>query len=184
MNTYKLLAISGSLRKASYNTALVKAFEALAPENVEIEHADISTIAMYNQDNDAAFPPDVIELKAKIRAADGIIIATPEYNRSIPGVLKNALDYTSRPYGDGAWTEKPVYVVGASIAGTGTALAQAELRKVLMYFNCRVLGQPEFYCASAAGKFNEAGELTDEDTKKYIVGAFAAFTAFIDRVRD
>ena len=183
MNTYHILALSGSLRKGSYNTALVRAFQKLAPEGVTVEIADISTLPLFNQDEEANFPPAAAALKEKIEHADGIIVATPEYNRSIPGVLKNAIDWTSRPYGQGAWNGKAVYVIGASIGPIAAALAQADLKKTMLFMNAIVLGQPEFYLGVAGSKFDEAGNLIDEDTEKHIKKAFEAFTAFIEKVR-
>lgn len=178
-----LLAISGSHRAASFNTHLLNALVELAPEGTSIKLVDYSDIPLYNQDAEAAFPEVVTALKEKIRAADGIIIATPEYNRGVPGVLKNLVDWTSRPYGDSAWGGKPVYVLGATIAGTGTALAQYQLKQSLLYLNAYVLGQPETYVSDAHGKFDAEGTLTDQATKDHLAAALATFTTFIDRVR-
>jgi len=182
MNTYNILAISGSLRKESYNTALLHAFAQQAPNGVSIELADIHPLGLYDQDEEAAFPRAAAELKEKIRKADGIIVATPEYNRSIPGVLKNAIDWTSRPYGDNAWEGKPVYVVGASVGNIGTAVAQYELKKILLYLDAAVLGQPEFFCGMAQTKFVD-GKLTEGETKQYVDKTLTAFIGWIDRVR-
>ena len=144
MANYKLLVISGSLRKDSLNTKLARAFIARAPEGVTMELADISTIPLYNGDEEAAhFPEVVVSLKDKIKESDGIVLITPEYNRSMPGVLKNVLDYTSRPYGDSAWTGKPVFVAGATGGPIGTALAQYDAKKVLLYVGAHPLPQPE-----------------------------------------
>jgi chromate reductase len=183
MPTYNLLAISGSLRKASYNSGLARAFKERAPEGVTIEIVNIEDIPLYHQDSEGEFPKVVADLKAKIRSADGIIISTPEYNRSIPGVLKNVIDWTSRPYGDSAWNEKPVCVVGVSVAPTGTAPAQFHLKQVLSYLNTHVPGQPEFYLGLAGSKFDEAGNLTDEDAKKHIDSSLSIFTKFIETLR-
>lgn len=184
MNTYKLIAISGSLRAGSYNTALLRAFAALAPEGVSVEIADIKALPLYNQDDEKEhFPEAAAALKQKIREADGILIATPEYNRSLSGVLKNALDWTSRPYGDNAWVGKPVYAMSCSSGNISGALAQYDLKKVLLYLNAHVLGQPEFFCGHAQEKFNEAGELIDEGTKQFIGTAYEAFTKYIDTLR-
>ncbi|MES2225865.1 MAG: NAD(P)H-dependent oxidoreductase [Patescibacteria group bacterium] len=183
MNTYNLLAISGSLREKSYNTMLAHAFKALAPEGVDITIADISTLPLFNQDLEADFPKEASDLKALISGADGILVITPEYNRGVPGVLKNAIDWTSRPYGQGAWNGKPVFVAGASVGAVGTALSQASLRQSMLFMGALVLGQPEFYLGSAQDKFAEDGTLTDESTKEHIRGALSAFTAFIDKLR-
>lgn len=181
--SYKLLAISGSLRADSINTALLRAFKEHAPEGVEIEFADIGALPLFNQELESPFLEAATVLKEQIRAADGILIATPEYNRSIPGVLKNAIDWTSRPYGDSAWKQKPVFVMGASVGPIAAALAQYDVKKVMLYLDAFVMGQPEFYLGSATGKFDAQGVLTDETTQEHIVGGIAAFTTFIDRVR-
>jgi chromate reductase len=181
--TYNLLGISGSTRKDSLNTKLVRAFAARMPEGTTMDTFDIGTLPLFNQDNEQNPGEAVIEFKKKIRAADGIILATPEYNRSIPGPLKNAIDWASRPYGDNAWDNKPVFITGATGGAIGTAVAQAALKVPLSYLNTHVLGQPEFYLGGAPGKFDEAGTLTDEDTKKHIDGAVTAFLAFIDKLR-
>ncbi len=184
---YSLLAISGSLRKDSYNTALIRAWKKFAPEDVTVEivdQEDIRVFPPYDGDVETAnYPSVATALKERIRKADGLLIATPEYNRSVPGVLKNLLDWTTRPYGDNPYSGKPVFVMGASSGPIGTALAQYDLKKILLYFNARVLGQPEFYCGVATEKFDETGNLTDEKTKEYIAHGFTEFTAFIDTLR-
>jgi chromate reductase len=129
---------------------------------------------------EAAFPPAATVLKDRIKAADGVIIVTPEYNRSIPGPLKNFMDWTSRPYGDSAWKGKHVYVAGATGGLVGTALAQAALRQVLLYLDARVLGQPEFYLTGAGEKFGPDGALADEATRTHIDAALAAFITRIN----
>jgi chromate reductase len=187
-----ILAISGSSRRAefdpsienpfargSFNSALLKAFEAAAPEGVKVEHVSKVDFPIFDQDLEADFPPQVTELKNRIRAADGVVIATPEYNRSIPPYLKNLVDWTSRPYGDSAWNGKPVYAIGASGGMVGTAMAQGVLKQSLLYLNARVMGQPEFYMTGAHAKFDASGVLTDEDTKKLLASAWEAFLTFI-----
>ena len=175
----KLLFISGSARKDSYNTALAHAFIEALPEGHTADIVEYGDVPHYNQDVEvSAYPESARAIKAKIRAADGIVIATPEYNRSIPGYLKNMIDWTSRPYGDNAWAGKPVYVTGASGGAIGTALAQYALKQVLLYLDARVMGQPEFYFNFAAEKL-EGGVLVDEDTKTYLAKAAEAFVAFV-----
>ncbi len=181
--SYTLLAISGSLRKDSYNTSLLRAFAEYAPEGVTVTFADIGVLPLFNQDDEAAFPEVATTLKEQILAADGILIATPEYNRGMPGVLKNALDWTSRPYGHNAWVNKPVYVMGASSGPIAAALAQYNVKQVLTYLNAFVMGQPEFYCGVAASKFDESGKLIDEGTREHVVTGTQAFLTYIDRVR-
>lgn len=178
-----ILTISGSLRDESFNSLLLKAFEAHAGGHT-VTHATLAGIPLYDQDLESEFPESVTALKAQIRAADGIIIATPEYNRSIPGILKNMIDWTSRPYGDNAWAKKPVYVVGASTGSIGTAVAQTDLRKIMLYLDAHVLGQPEFYMGNAREKFSAEGELTDESTIEHITKALAVFTTFAERFKN
>ncbi len=174
-----ILALSGSLRKESFNSALLREFVKQAPEGVTIDVADIGALPLYNQDREANFPAEAAALKSKIKAADGILISTPEYNRSIPGVLKNAVDWTSRPYGDSAWDGKPVYIVGATGGQIGTAVGQYALKQSMLYLNTRVLGQPEFYLSFATDKFDEKGNLTDASTVEHVEKALAAFIGFI-----
>lgn len=183
MPHYRLLAISGSLRKGSINTSLAKAFIANASEGTAIELLDWADTPIFNQDDEAAFPPYAAALKEKIRAADGVIIATPEYNRGVPGPLKNMLDWTSRPYGDSAWKAKPVYIVGATGGAVGTALAQDDVKKFMNFNAAYTMAQPEFYMTGAPGKFDTEGNLTDEDTKQHIVSGLAAFTAWIEKMK-
>ncbi len=183
MNTYKILAISGSLRKASHNTALIHAFKERAPEGVTVEIAEIGNLPLFDQDLEADFPKEAADLKAKIEAANAIIIATPEYNRSTTGALKNAIDWGSRPWGKNSWAKKPVYICGASIGAIGSALAQFHVKQSFSFLNAHVLGQPEFYLGNAQSKFDAEGKLIDEETVAHIDSAFAAFTAFIDQLR-
>ena len=183
MPTHNLVAISGSLRKGSFNTMLLHAFKEHAPDGVNVEYLSIDHLPGYNQDMEEDFPADITALKNKIKAADGVIISTPEYNRTIPGPLKNAVDWLSRPYGDSAWNEKPVFIASASGGAIGGALAAMNLRQAFVFLNAYVPGQPEFYLGGATSKFDEYGKLTDEETVKRIGQAFTAFTAFIDRLR-
>ena len=174
-----ILSFSGSLRSASFNTGLIRAAMSLAAPELNITLADISALPLYNQDNESPLPPLVAELKNHIRAADGILIATPEYNRSIPGVLKNMIDWTSRPYGDSAWNGRAVATMGATAGNVGTAVAQSHLRQTLVYLNTRVMGQPEFYLSNAMEKFDNAGNLTDENTKEHLKRLLESFQKFI-----
>ena len=128
MKNIHIIGIVGSLRKKSINLSLMKGFAAQIPEGSTLEIADISDIPLFNQDMEADFPAVVTALKEKIRKADAVIVITPEYNRSIPGVLKNVIDWTSRPYGDGAWVGKPMLVAGATEGALGTAVAQSHLK--------------------------------------------------------
>jgi chromate reductase len=184
MATYNLIAVSGSLRKGSFNTSLLHAFaaqaSALQPESMSIEILDISGLAVYNQEFDENFPPEVQALKDKVKAADAILLATPEYNRTMSSAMKNFIDWSSRPYGTAPWSGKIVYTMGATPGVLGTALAQFDLKKSLLFLGAEVIGQPEFYITSAPQKFDTEGNLIDEDTKKYIDAALMAIKARID----
>lgn len=166
-----IVAISGSLRKDSFNTALLRSLQALAPEGMQITIADISGIPLFSQDLEASVPTSVQTLKSSIGAADGVIIATPEYNRSVPGVLKNAIDWISRPYGQNSFAGKPVLVAGVSVGKTGTAIAQSHLRQILVHLDMQVIGQPEIYLGPAQNIFDGEGNITDEPTKELLTKA-------------
>jgi chromate reductase len=159
MSTYKIAVIVGSLRKDSFNRKLATALAKLAPAEFSFKQVQIDDLPLYNQDNDA-HPSDAVKrLKADITAADGLLFLTPEYNRSIPGVLKNAIDHASRPYGQNAWQGKPAGVIGISIGAIGTALAQQHLRNILAYLDVPTLGQPEAFIQHKEGLFDEAGDI-------------------------
>ncbi len=175
MPNLNILAFSGSLRKDSKNTGLLRAIKELAAEDIQVHIADISDLPLYNQDLEGDFPVKIAALKKQIREADGIIIATPEFNRSIPGPLKNMLDWTSRPNGDSAWPSKHVAVVGASPGSIGTAVAQYNLKQILLYLDTLVLGQPEFYVSLSKEKFDAEGNLTDLKTKEKIANLLEKF---------
>jgi chromate reductase len=168
MSKVKILGISGSLRKGSYNLSALRAAQQLAPPNVEIEIFDLHGIPPFSEDDEKNPPQRVTEFKRKIREADAILFVTPEYNYSIPGVLKNAIDWASRPYGDNAWSGKPVALMGASIGNLGSARAQYHLRQVFVFLNVHALNQPEIMIANASQKFDADGNLTDEKTKEMI----------------
>ena len=164
----KVLGISGSLRKGSYNTMALRAAQKLAPQGMAIEIADISRIPMYNDDVRAAGEPaEVAALKAQIRAADAVLLVTPEFNFSIPGVLKNTLDWMSRPP-EPPFDGKVVAIMGASPGPVGTARVQYDLRKVLVFMNSFTVNKPEVFINLCAGKFDAEGNLTDEATAKFI----------------
>ena len=170
----KFIAISGSLRKQSFNSMLLRAVKDLAPESINIEIVDIGELPLYNTDLEADFPSVAQELKDKIASSDGVIFATPEYNRSISGVLKNAIDWVSRPYGKNSFAHKKALVMGASVGQVGTAIAQSHLKHTLLHLDMHVIGQPEFYLGAAQEKFDASGNLTDENTKKHIITALEA----------
>lgn len=164
----KFIAISGSLRNGSFNTNLLQAAIELAPEGVEIKIMEIGSLPMYNQDLEAAFPQEAQMLKDAIEGADGVIFATPEYNRSIPSVLKNAIDWASRPWGQNSFAKKPILILGASVGPIGTAVAQNHLKTIMNYLDTHVVGQPEFYMGTAQDKFDATGKLTDESSREQL----------------
>jgi chromate reductase, NAD(P)H dehydrogenase (quinone) len=168
MTPFTILGISGSLRKHSYNTSLLRAAQGLAPEGVELKIFHLEGIPIFNQDDEQNPPARVTEFKAAIRAADAIMIATPEYNYSVSGVLKNAIDWASRPYGDSAWKGKPVAIAGAAGGILGTARAQYHLRQMFVFLDMHPLNQPEVMIAAAHDKFDERGNLKDEKARELI----------------
>lgn len=163
-----ILGIAGSLRRDSYNRAALRAAAELAPEGASIEIFELDGIPGFNQDEEQQPPAEVTELKKKIRGADAILIVTPEYNYSIPGVLKNAIDWASRPYGDSAWNGKPAAIMGASVGTIGTARAQYHLRQIMVFLNMFPINQPEVMIGNASERFDAEGNLTDEATKEFI----------------
>ncbi len=167
-DTIQILGIAGSLRKGSYNRAALRAAQQLAPETARIESFELDGIPLYNQDEEGNLPPRVGALKSAIRAADAILIVTPEYNYSVPGVLKNAIDWASRPYGQSAWEGKPVAVMGAAAGPLGSARAQYHLRQMFIFLNMYPVNRPEVMIASAQEKFDEQGNLTNETSRKLI----------------
>ena len=167
-NTMAFLGIAGSLRRASYNRAALRAAQQLVPEDATLDIFDLDGIPGFNQDDESHPPAKVEELKARVRTADAILFVTPEYNYSIPGVLKNAIDWASRPYGENAWNGKPVAVMGASVGMLGTARAQYHLRQVFVFLNMYPVNQPEVMIAHAAERFDATGNLLDEHAKDLI----------------
>lgn len=159
MSQYQIAVVIGSLRKDSFNRKLANAIVKLAPSDFSFRQIEIGELPLYNQDDDADPSDAVKKLKAEITAAHGLLFVTPEYNRSIPGVLKNALDHASRPYGQNAWAGKPAGVLGASVGAMGTALAQQHLRNILAYLNVPTLGQPEAFIQVKEGLFDSAGDI-------------------------
>ena len=177
----RLLGLSGSLRKKSYNAALLRAAAEIAPESVALEIFDLSEIPLYNEDvREKGFPAPVQALREKIAGADGVLIATPEYNYSIPGVLKNAIDWASRPP-DQPFNGKPVGIIGASPGRFGTARAQYHLRQCFVFLNASVLNKPEVMVGGAADAFDDDLRLTDESTRRFISQMLDALTAAIER---
>jgi len=179
----KILGIPGSLRKESFNRWTLRAAQQLVPADATLDIFELHGIPPFNQDEDTTPPQIVTEFKRRIREADAILLVTPEYNYSIPGVLKNAIDWASRPYGDSAWNEKPVAVMSASIGAYGGVRAQHHLRQCFVFLNMFPLQQPEVLIPNAEGKFDQQGNLTDENTKRYIRRQLQALTAWTRRLR-
>jgi chromate reductase, NAD(P)H dehydrogenase (quinone) len=181
--TISILGIAGSLRKGSFNKALLRAAVELVPENARLEIFDLDGIPPFNQDLESHPPDKVREFKEKIRQADAILIVTPEYNYSIPGVLKNAIDSASRPYGDNPWNGKPVAVMGASIGMLGTARAQYHLRQSFVFLDMYPLNKPEVLIPFVEQKIDQNGRLTDEKTREKIRELLVALIAWTKRLR-
>jgi chromate reductase len=156
---YKIAVVVGSLRRDSFNRKLADAIVKLAPAEFSFKQVQIGDLPLYNQDDDAAQAEPVKRLKAEVAAAQGLLFVTPEYNRSMPGVLKNAIDHASRPYGQSAWAGKPAGVLGASVGTIGTAAAQQHLRNVLAYLDVPTLGQPEVFIHAKEGLFDADGNI-------------------------
>jgi len=168
MTGIEILGIVGSLRTGSFNHLALKAAQELVPDGAVLDLIDLNGIPVFNQDDEMAVPAAVREFKRRIMAANAILFATPEYNYSIPGALKNAIDWASRPYGDSAWQGKPAAILGASPGHLGTARAQYHLRQVLVALDMSVVNQPEVMISNAAQRFDQDGKLTDELTRKSI----------------
>lgn len=168
----KILGIAGSLRKASFNKAVLREAQRLVPAGASLDILDIDGLPGFNQDDEKNPPAKVVDMKAKIRAADAILFVTPEYNYSLPGVLKNAIDWASRPYGDSAWNGKPVAIMGASVGVIGTARAQYHLRQIFVFLDMNPVNQPEVMI-NASKSFDAQGNLTDQQTKDLIAKLLA-----------
>ncbi len=178
-----ILGIAGSLRRGSINKAVLRAAQELAPPEARIEIFDLEGIPPYNDDLwTPAPPPRVIELKRAIRAANAVLFVTPEYNYSIPGVLKNAIDWASRPFGDNAWKGKPVAVMGASGSALGTGRAQYHLRQCFVFLEMPALNQPEVLIDHANEKFDAAGNLTNAATRDRIRQQLAALAQLTEQL--
>lgn len=178
MSKVQIAVIVGSLRKDSFNRKLATAIERLAPADFQFTQLRIDDLPLYNQDDDGNQAASVLRLKSEVKAAQGLLFVTPEYNRSIPGVLKNALDHGSRPYGQSAWGGKPAGVIGASVGAIGTALAQQHLRNVLGYLDVPTLGQPEGFIHAKEGLFDADGNV-GEGSRKFLQGWVDAYAAWV-----
>jgi chromate reductase len=164
----KILGIAGSLRKGSHNRGALRAAQQLCPEGAVIEVFELDGITGFNQDEERNPPPKVVELKKCIRNADAILLLTPEYNYGVPGVLKNAIDWASRPYGDNAWDGKPCAIMSAAMSMGGGVRAQYQLRQSFVFLNMEAVLQPEVAIGNASQRFDDQGNLKDETSKKLI----------------
>jgi len=180
MAQFQIAVVVGSLRRDSINRKLADGLIKLAPAEFSFKHLQIGDLPLYNQDDDANPAATVKRLKSEISASQGLLFVTPEYNRSMPGVLKNALDNASRPYGQNAWAGKPAGVLGASVGPIGTALAQQHLRNVLAYLDVPTLGQPEVFIQAKEGLFDEAGNI-GAASKQFLQGWMDKYVVWVKR---
>ena len=178
MANLKIAVAVGSLRKDSINRKLAQALETLLPEGVSFQYLSLGDLPLYNQDDDANPAPAVVTLKADIALAQGVLFVTPEYNRSFPGVLKNAIDHASRPYGQSVWGGKPAGVIGVSVGAIGTALAQQHLRNVLAYLDVPTLGQPEAFIQNKEGLFDDKGHVS-EASRQFLQSWMDKYVAWV-----
>jgi chromate reductase, NAD(P)H dehydrogenase (quinone) len=183
-NQIQILGIAGSLRRQSYNRSALRAAQQLVPEGATLEIFELDGIPGFNQDEEQNPPDKVVALKTRVRAADALLFVTPEYNYSVPGVLKNAIDWASRPSGESAWEGKPAAIMGASIGNIATARAQYHLRQTMVFLNMFPLNRPEVMIGNAADRFDENGNLTDETTKDYIRKLLQNLVEWTRRIRN
>ncbi len=181
MDKPRVVVFVGSLRKASFNRQLARALERLGEDRLQFDYVDLAALPMYDQDSDADYPAAGTALKEQVRGADAVLFVTPEYNRSVPGVLKNAIDVASRPYGDSAFAGKPAAVAGASVGAIGTAMAQQHLRNILSYLDMSVMPQPEVYIHFSDGLVDADGKVTRQDTREFLEDFVDRFVAWIER---
>jgi chromate reductase, NAD(P)H dehydrogenase (quinone) len=174
--------VIGSLRKDSINRKLANALIKLGPPDFNFRELRIGDLPLYDQDEDRSQAPEVQRLKSELRTVDAVMFVTPEYNRSIPGVLKNAIDHASRPYGQNAWAGKPAGVIGASIGAISTAVAQLHLRTILAYLDMPTLGQPEAYIHVKDGFFDDAGNISNPETRKFLHGWMDKYVTWVKRL--
>ena len=180
MAQYQIAVVVGSLRKDSFNQKLAGALQKLFPAEFSFTEVRIDDLPPYNQDDDGQPSAQVTRLKGEISAAQGVLFVTPEYNRSIPGVLKNAIDHASRPYGKSAWNGKPAGVIGASVGPMGTAMAQQHLRNILAHLNMPTVGQPEVFIHHKEGLYDEAGNI-GEASIKFLQGWVDTYVAWVKK---
>jgi chromate reductase, NAD(P)H dehydrogenase (quinone) len=182
---FEIAAVAGSLRQGSYNQALLHAAQQLAPVAMRIRIHDLSGIPLFSEDIErAGIPPAVASLREAVAEADGFLVATPEYNHGVPGVMKNAFDWLSRPPGKSVLTGKPSAIMGASPGVTGTARAQSQLRQSFVFTDTPVLPQPEVLVGRAHEKFDSAGRLTDDTTRKFLILFLEGFANWVGRLTE
>lgn len=182
MSTYKIGVIVGSLRKDSFNRQLAKAVTALLPAHLHTREIPIGDLPLYNQDLDTELPTAVVKFKQHVEAVDALLFFTPEYNRSYSGVLKNALDWGSRPWGKSSWPGKPAGIMGASPGQVGTALAQEHLRMVLSALDVAVLPQPSIFVQYTGGLVDAEGKITNENSAKFVQGFVDRYAAWVEKL--
>lgn len=180
MKKYKIAVIVGSLRKESYNLKTAKALMALAPESLSLEIINIANLPMFNEDLESTPPNEWVSFRKQIIAADGLLFLTPEYNRSVPGVLVNAIDVGSRPYGENSWDGKPAAIVSVSIGDISGFGANHHLRQSLTFINVPTMAQPEAYIGGAAALFDDKGNLIKDSTREFLKGFMVAFEKWVD----
>ncbi|UNK57092.1 NAD(P)H-dependent oxidoreductase [Pseudoxanthomonas daejeonensis] len=183
MDKRKVAVLIGSVREGSFNRLLARALERLGEDRLVFDLVEIGSLPFYNQDFDGDYPAAGTALKSQLRDADAVLFVTPEYNRSVPGVLKNAIDLASRPYGDSAFAGLPAAVIGASVGAIGTAMAQQHLRNILSYLDMAVMPQPEAYIHFKDGLVDEEGKVTRQDTREFLEDFVDRFVEWIDRQR-
>jgi chromate reductase len=181
MSKPKVAVLVGSLRKGSYNRMLARAVEKLAGDALEFEHIRIDDLPLYSQDFDDDYPEVCRRLKRDIEAADAVLFVTPEYNRSMPGVLKNAIDIASRPWGTNSFAGKPGAVIGISIGAAGTSMAQQHLRNSAVFLDIPMLAQPEVFVQFKEGMVDSDGNIGNDDTRKFLQGFVDRYIAWVKR---
>ncbi|MHA6203142.1 NADPH-dependent FMN reductase [Dyella soli] len=179
MSKIRVAVLVGSLRKGSFNRQLARAVEQLMPSDFSFDYVRIDNLPLYNQDFDGDYPAEGKRLKQEIESADALLFVTPEYNRSLPGVLKNAIDIASRPWGANSFAGKPGAVIGISVGATGTALAQQQLRNVLAYLDVPTLGQPEVFIQHKEGLFEADDKIGSDGTRKFLQGFVDRYVAWV-----
>lgn len=179
MDTFRIAVLVGSLRRESLNRQLARALAKLAPQGFTFQECELHDLPAYNQDTEGQPAESVKRLKTEIANAQGVLFVTPEYNRSVPGVLKNAIDHASRPYGQSAWAGKPAGVLGISVGQIGTAMAQQHLRNTLAYLDMPTLGQPEVFLQAREGLFDAQGGIGIEDTRRFLQAWMDRYAAWV-----